>query len=65
MVACPLHNAMREKRLKKEQNKTRPGEADPEKLFWSQPPKQQAHILVVSEQSQDKDLVVEQTKRIG
>ena len=35
MVACPLHNRQRERRLAKEHGKRRKGEADPQELFWS------------------------------
>jgi hypothetical protein len=35
MVACPLHNTLRQKRLAKEQGRVRDGEADPQVLFWS------------------------------
>jgi len=35
MVACPLHNQKRQKRLAKEGGKVRKGEANPEELFWS------------------------------
>mmetsp|Transcript_32867 Transcript_32867/g.79906 ORF Transcript_32867/g.79906 Transcript_32867/m.79906 type:complete len:138 (-) Transcript_32867:1481-1894(-) len=33
-VACPLHEKARRKRLAKENNRCRPGEADPSILFW-------------------------------
>ena len=34
-VACPLHEEARRKRLAKESNRCRPGEADPSILFWN------------------------------
>ena len=34
MVACPLHNKQRQRRLAKEKGKLRSGEADPNELFW-------------------------------
>ena len=35
MMACPLHNKAREKRLAKDKFKFRPGEVDLSKMFWS------------------------------
>jgi len=36
MVACSIHEKFRRKRLARDKGKPRGGEADPNKLFWSQ-----------------------------
>lgn len=35
MVACPLHNKARTKRLEKEKGRFRQGEVDLEETYWS------------------------------